>query len=257
MTPTSSLASSLVATPEERQTEPRATPSCSSVMPDEPSSLIDQIAPSSSANAAVTQRTGRVLSCGPAGSCTVQVDSRELLADRATSCLVAPAPGDLVLLALSSDGVFVLAVLRRPNAAPTTLSVPEGDLRVQVPAGRFSMVARDGVTLATKADVQVVSQELGVSVERAKLMAAEIVTLGGKAVLEIAQTKIKGSLLEGVFERTLMKMKRSFRRVEEVDSLQAGDIDYKANSSLGLRSQNTVMTATELIKADAEQIHFG
>lgn len=225
----------------------------------EQASLIDQIAPSISRpgpSVAVTQRTGRV-SAIISSVCTVQIDGQELRAERATSCLVAPAIGDLVLLATTPEGTFVLSVLKRPNAAVTTLSVPEGDLRVQVPAGRFTMLTRDGVSLATKADVQVVSQELGVSVERAKLMAAEIVTLGGKAIVEIAQTKIKGSVLEGVFERTLMKMKRSFRRVEEVDSLQAGDIDYKATSSLGLRSQNTVMTSTELIKADAEQIHFG
>lgn len=219
-------------------------------------SLIDQIAPSPSETGAVTQRTGRVAALAD-GGCTVVLDGREVQAERATSCLVAPTIGDLVLLVTSPEGAFVLSVLKRANAGATTLSVPQGDLRVQVPAGRFSMLTRDGMSLATKADVQVVSQELGVSVERAKLMAAEIVTLGGKAIVEIAQTKIKGSVLEGVFERTLMKMKRSFRRVEEVDSLQAGDIDYKANSSLGLRSQNTVMTATELIKADAEQIHFG
>jgi len=226
-----------------------------------PSVLDDIRAPQFSAAVPITQEDALVVAV-TSEKVTVRIGAREHDAQRAVSCIVAPEKDDRVLVALLPDGagsgsVFILAVLTRGSGAATTLSSTTGDLKVHVPAGRLSVATRDGIDLATQGEVRIAARELGATVDRAKLYAEEIVTLGAKAFIEIAQTKLKGSTLESVFERTLARVKRSFRNVEEIDSLRAGDIDYKAEANLGLRSQTTVMTAKELIKADAEQIHFG
>lgn len=223
---------------------------------DEPS-VLDEIGPPQfSKPLPITQEIAQVVVAGPE-RLAVQLGERELTAQKAVSCLVSPEVGDRVLCAMTPEGAFILAVLSRAAASPVVLNAGPGDLFVHVPQGRLSLTTRDGVDVATKGEVRLAASELGATVGRAKLYAEEVVALGARAVVEMAQTKLKGSTLESVFERTLSRVKRSFRNVEEVDSLRAGDIDYKAEQSLGLRSQNTVMTAEELIKADAEQIHFG
>jgi hypothetical protein len=224
---------------------------------EERSSVLDSIrAPHISATVPVSQEDARVVDV-TGDRVTVRVAGRDREAQRAVSCLVAPEKDDRVLVALLPDGVFILAVLSRSAGAATTVSSASGDLKVHVPAGRLSFATRDGIDMATQGEVRIAAQELGASVGRAKVYAEEIVVLGSKALVEVATAKLKGSTLESVFERTLARVKRSFRTVEEIDSLRAGDIDYKAEQNLGLRSQTTVMTAKELIKADAEQIHFG
>lgn len=221
------------------------------------SSVLDSIrAPHFGASVPVSQEDARVVEVA-AGRLVVRISGQDREAQRAVSCLVAPEKDDRVLVALLPDGAFILAVLSRGAGVATTLSSASGDLKVHVPGGRLSVATRDGVDIATRGEVRVAARELGATVDRAKLYAEEVVVLGAKALVEVAATKLRGSTLESVFERTLSRVKRSFRNVEEVDSLRAGDIDYKANANIGLRSQNTVMTAKELIKADAEQIHFG
>ena len=54
----------------------------------------------------------------------LSIGSRRVAGRRATSCLVEPAPEDLVL-AVEADGeTYVLAVLDRPDGAGAVLSVP-------------------------------------------------------------------------------------------------------------------------------------
>ena len=65
----------------------------------------------------------------------VRVGSGDYAAKRAVSCLVEPALGDRVLVALHDAGCHVLAVLDREGDAPTRL-VAEGDLEVSAPGGR-------------------------------------------------------------------------------------------------------------------------
>jgi hypothetical protein len=45
--------------------------------------------------------------------------------------------------------------------------------------------------------------------------------------------------------------------VAETDHVSAGQIDYEAESTLSLHSKYTLMTAEELVKVDADQIHMG
>jgi hypothetical protein len=47
----------------------------------------------------------------------------ELIAQRASSCLVAPEEGDRVLAASSGEEAYVLAVLRRAEGAPVRLII--------------------------------------------------------------------------------------------------------------------------------------
>lgn len=204
-------------------------------------------------SARVEHQTARVLSTTPL--LTVQLAGQSMPARRATSCLVRPEAGDTAIVARTDEGLFVLSILSRDSS--TTTLVADGDLAVHVTNGRFSVASKDGIDLATPARVGIAAGELALHARAARLAAEEIVVLGAKAIVEVVDTRLKGTLLDGVFERVSQRVKRSFRTVEETDTVRAKDIDYKAESTVNLRSQNMVMTSKELIKADAEQIHFG
>ena len=44
---------------------------------------------------------------------------------------------------------------------------------------------------------------------------------------------------------------------EGIDQVEAGQIDYRASGMTRLHGKNTVITARDLVKADAKQIHMG
>ena len=60
-----------------------------------------------------------------------------------------------------------------------------------------------------------------------------------------------------MFERVTQRVKRSFRFVEDADTVKAGRIDYAADTALTMRAKNTIIAAEELAKVDAEQIQLG
>jgi len=72
------------------------------------------------------------------------------------------ATGDTVLLAVAPSTCFVLAVLTRAEGEPAELRLT-GDLTLRLARGRFTVVADEGVELATGARIQMLAGELGVS----------------------------------------------------------------------------------------------
>src|SRR4051812_26455194 len=69
----------------------------------------------------------------------LETEAGEFRARRATSCLLEPLPGDLVLVATLSFGAsYVLAVLEREEGAPGSLVV-DGDLDITSRHGEISV----------------------------------------------------------------------------------------------------------------------
>ncbi len=184
----------------------------------------------------------------------VQTDEGDLRATRAVSCLVEPLVHDFVLLGGVRRAAYVLAILERESTV-VDLATP-GDLNVKV-GERFRVIAQDGVDLVTPEAVNITSQEVGIHTSRAKLFASEILAIGTEVIGELTNVKLKGTFFDKVFERVSERVQRSFRRVEEIDQLKAKQIDYIADETMCLRSDNMVATAKELVKVDGEQIHFG
>ncbi|MBL9027108.1 MAG: DUF3540 domain-containing protein [Myxococcales bacterium] len=185
----------------------------------------------------------------------VQTDRGELRSRRAVSCLVAPELHDFVLVACQNKEAYVLAVLERES--PHTTLVSEGDMNLQTRAGKVRLTAAEGVDVVTPKALNLVSQELAMHAHTAKLMLEDVVALGTRVVAELAETRLRGNVLDKVFERVSERVKRSFRRVEEIDQLKAKQLDYLTEETMSLRSENMVATAKDLVKVDGEQIHFG
>jgi hypothetical protein len=208
-------------------------------------------------NDALSHEIGRVTGTREGGLFGVRTEAGEYRAKRAVSCLLEPAVGDTVALLTTQAGVcYVTAVLER-EAGATGRIVVDGDLEIQLPAGQFTVAAQEGVNLLAAKEVSVVAGGLRVNAREGNLVLERISLLGSFASAELEKIKVVAGSLDQVLDRFSQRVKRSFRKVEELDQVKAEHIDYAAKSSMSLHAQNALVTAEELVKVDGEQIHVG
>ncbi|HEY4119412.1 MAG TPA: DUF3540 domain-containing protein [Byssovorax sp.] len=191
------------------------------------------------------------------GAIHVQTSAGEYRAARAASCLVAPAPGDVVLVSTLADGEsYVVAVLERPGAGSTALEI-DGDLSVRAPAGRVVVAARDGIDLAASRSVSIVAGAFDVTAREASLAFEALDVVSTRVRAELGRVKTVAAAIDTVVDRWTERVKRSYRRVDELDQVRAGRIDYEAKKSMNLRAESAILTAEELVKIDGGQVHLG
>ena len=199
---------------------------------------------------AVFQEFGEILAIdGP--RVTVRTALAEVPCRRAASCLLAPAVGDRVLLAVEDRGdAYVLAVLDQKDPGSATIAV-DGDLHLTAAHGKVTVAAQEGIELVTAVAIQIASRVLEVS-------AGEAISLVGGAVrAELDKVKLFATTFDAFFERVSQRAKRSYRTIEEIDQVKARHLDYAAAGNAHLRGENTIITALDLVKVNAEQVHIG
>lgn len=178
-------------------------------------------------------------------------------ARRAVSCLLEPALDDTVLLAVGDDGMaHVLSVLEREEGTRALIGF-DGDVVVKVATGQFTVIAQEGIDLASARDVTVTARGMRVSAAEGSVTLDRLAYVGRVVHAEVERVKHVGAVFESVVERVSQRIKRSFRIVEELDQVRAEQIDYSAQKNLHFHGHNALVTAEELIKMDGEQIHLG
>lgn len=186
----------------------------------------------------------------------VESASGRFEARRAASCLLAPEVEDQVLVAVPSQGpVYVLAVLERTSSQ---------SLRLELDA-EAELVCRGPLTVFSPEKIELrAGREVGMKAHTVRTMAAEThvhtdrLSIVGR-LLEANTQHVKGVLgmVDTVLDRLTQKVKSSYRYVEELDMTRAGDVDMRAQSSLSVRGKNAFVSADELVKVHADQIHLG
>jgi hypothetical protein len=197
----------------------------------------------------VFQEHARVVERRAGGALVVRAALGDVIARRAVSCLVEALPSDLVLLSVEEGGdAFVLAVLERESTGATIDF--DGDVHLRSRAGKVTIGAQAGVEILSPAPV-------GVTTSRLDVRAVET-SLVGQA-LDVATTHLRAEVGKAkVTLDTLMQRARNvFRRVEGLDQVKAKQVDYEAEQNLRLRGENALITADDLVKLNAEQIHLG
>ncbi|WP_437597410.1 DUF3540 domain-containing protein [Sorangium sp. So ce590] len=186
----------------------------------------------------------------------IETDDGEVRAKRATSCLLAPAAGDLVLLAIVNGTHYILAVLEREEGAPSHI-VSEGDLQIRLRSGSLGLAAPDGVHVVSGRDLSMAASTLRVQAEEGHV-ALELFSFLGKTVrAEVDRAKLIGRSLDSQLERLLQRVKRSYRIVEEADHVRAERIDYAAKGNVAIHGENARITASHVVKIDGDQIQVG
>ena len=159
---------------------------------------------------------------------------------RSPGCLLDPAKGDTVLfLKTETLGVIVsVLVAKRPGEA-RTMTFPGGvsfrsDGEIKMEALRFNGTFSEfsvGAPLVT--------------------LTGDLLTFAGRKISEVAQT------LERMAEWLHDRAKNATRQVAGVDRQQAGSVLIEAESLVSVASRSTLLSATDLVKIDSDQVHLG
>lgn len=156
----------------------------------------------------------------------------------AVSCLVDPAAGDLVLLSRTVGDCFVLAVLERTDDS-RRISVPG---RLAISADELSLQGHQRTAIESE-HTTVCARELNVSGERAQA--------------RFRETRLIADAIEVVGDRIAQSARRVIRRVEEVETLNVGNLVQRIRANLVSRSKRASITASGDIHVDGKRIHMG
>jgi hypothetical protein len=150
----------------------------------------------------------------------VSTADRELRAEVAQSCLLAPNPGDRVLVVHAGEEAYVLSVLKRGQGGETAIELGD-DVTLHVSDGRLRVLAEQAIELKTR---------------RMRFLAEAFDTIAGR-----------------IYQRAV----NFLRRTDELDRVEAKNIDRKAEQLLHHHAENAVTTAEKLVKIDGSQVHVG
>ncbi|MCA9630103.1 MAG: DUF3540 domain-containing protein [Myxococcales bacterium] len=177
----------------------------------------------------------------------------KVIARRALSCLVEPRAGDQVLVASQGLQHYVLAVLERASTQPVELAV-EQDLVVTSRAGALELRARRVDVEAGETEVR--TARFSLTAARAEAFTQALSWFGGLAELNARKLRTIAEVAESVVDRVSQSFGRVYRKVEDFEQVQAGRIDQRAEL-MNLRGKNAMLTAEQLVKLDADQVHLG
>jgi hypothetical protein len=205
---------------------------------------------------AVFQEVGEVVTIDGA-SFGVRTALATLQPRRAHGCVVVPQLGDRVLVATEDGGPsFVLAVLERAAPGATTISV-EGDLELRTPNGKITVTTQNGLDVASVAPVRVTACAVDVSALEGRLAFQVLDLFASTLQAELGKVKALACKLDAVLDRLRLRTRSSQRTVEELDQVRARHLDYAATGNAHLRGENTLVTAEDLVKINADQVHLG
>ena len=184
----------------------------------------------------------------------VEDEGRDLVARRAASCLLAPEPGDRVVVALTPEP-FILAVLVRHGERAAEIGFV-GDARI-VASGRLELRGEEELGLRSRGAVSLLSRALGIRTGRTELFSQQLDAVVQRARSSFDELGIVSRLVDRVSERVSERAERVYRFVGELDQLRARHLDYRAAETAQLKGDSTVVTARQVVKVDGEQVHIG
>ena len=213
-------------------------------------------APAPRTPAALVQRYATVRAVSEDGI-LVDDGGETRLVRQATSCLIDPLVGDLVLIVapVSDPGGHLLAVLER-DSSEATLSVP-GDLTITAPRGRVSVRASEGLELHSDRTLDLRADEARLQARSGKIFLQECAAVIRTMFASLAKLTHVGNVLELLVDRVTQRSEHSTRVIAGSDQTHARDIDQRAENSVQVRSQRTIVDGREVVKLDGGQIHLG
>ena len=187
----------------------------------------------------------------------LRVAGRAVRARRAASLLLEPCAGDRVLGARDGDAHYVLAVLERRSGERQRLRLG-GDAVLQVDRGSLALEADRGVEIRTPGDVTVAAgRGIVATASSTRWVSSTFAYVGRTATATLDTWSVVADRLETVARSLLQRLSFSVREVEGPDHLRCTDLDHRASGTASLRGNHTLVSARELVKVDAGQIHLG
>lgn len=165
----------------------------------------------------------------------------------APSCMLEPRAGDSVCLVYMGDRAFILAILERSAGAGAVLNIG-GDLEIRTGGN---------VTIDAGAGLRTRSATLQLEAKNGHMLFGRIDIAARSVYAYLRESTVVGSILDTLVDRVAQHCRTSYRAVTSLDYVSAGNLDYRAEGTAHVHGQNTMLSASELAKVDASQIHLG
>lgn len=203
------------------------------------------------------QLLGKVMRMESDGHCVVRCETTDWHVERAASCLLAPSVGDLVLISGPvPEQTFLIAIIRQARPETARLET-RGDMVIACPGGSISMQAAQTLSLKGSEGMALDTSALTMRADTAQCTVSELDYLGAGARLTVGSVRLIGRACEVVMDRISQLAHNVFRLTQDTEQVRAGRIDYQAEHTVRLHAQHTLVTGTDLVKVDADQIHMG
>ena len=182
-------------------------------------------------------------------TCHLAADTGRITANRAAGCLLAPEPGDLVLISVDGTGrTYVLSVLERPEQTPGTIDYP-GDVTVRA-GGDLRLDGHDNASLSAAGTVTLAG-------ERGEAAFGSVSLLARIARLRCRSLSVVAKTVEQLAAHLTQRLTTAVRLVAENVEVQAQNARYLVEDTLTMHAKNARHIAEDVIKIDAGQVHLG
>lgn len=199
---------------------------------------------------------GRVTS--PAGSDGFDVETATgtVRAHRAPSCVVVPDVGDEVWLLPMSDGTpAIAAVLSRDASAAAVVALP-GAATELAATGELSVRSGKSVELVARDAVRIRASELDSLTTRTRFASEAVELFASRVTAGFDVARVAAKKLDATLDSLAMRLKRSFRWVDEIEQVRAGSLDLEAKGNTRLQGRSTFVSAERVVQVRGEEIHL-
>lgn len=201
------------------------------------------------------QIRGRVLGALTDGEFLVDIAGKAICCRRAYSCLVIPEPGDRVMLVGDAGPIYITAILERQGNRSVRIAM-DGDLTVKA-TGHICLEGTAGASLHGGKNLDLAGEQVTLQSKESEFIAEKAAFLCAEVQGHVGLLRLIGNSMEAVFQRMAQTCRHSFRAIAGTDHLRAAHMDHEASESLRLHARNMLLTAEDLTKIDADQIHLG
>jgi hypothetical protein len=188
----------------------------------------------------------------------IQSEQGEQVARRALSCLLEPQVDDLVLVAKLDNGrrSYLIAVLERARAGEVHIAI-DVDTELVAVDGTLSVRAPKGIRLASTETIGLVGRAIHLMADDGTLLVRSLSVLSDTCRVHASHITLLANVIESIAERVSSYAQRVLRRTEELEQIQAGELQVRAAGNLDVRGRNALLSAQQLVKLNGEQVHLG
>ena len=164
--------------------------------------------------------------------------------------------GQELVVARSGEETFILSVLEQSRPGEARMVFEEG-LSFDVLKGRLRVLAQEGVDLVTPQDLQVHAASVGARAGTVQVGFSLLDLVGKSIATKSDKVRVVAEAVDTVAGRIYQRAVNFFRRTDELDRVEARNIDRRADNLVHVHGDSAVTTAEHLVKIDAGQVHVG
>lgn len=184
-----------------------------------------------------------------AADVVVGLGTSETQARRAISCLVAPEPGDTVLVATAGGCAFILAVLERKALQRVELSVSDPEATVTLVAAELEFAASRRI-LQTAPDIAIEATSLRLFSRSLSLVSTLLTFLADRMHSSFSHQHT-------VADQIATKARQRVTVVDGSDVQQIGILSQAVESTAAITADSAILTTRKDLRLDGERISMG